>query len=279
MFEIGINSIADWCSSAEEAISPHELRVLTAAQITSSLQALDFRMAAANVMHRAGEWLVSTASGNTGQDLAKQMIAASITADHYHARLVCPRGSWRRLRGITWRQYVSRRAAQTLERFDDVLLRWTVLQRIPANWIESKVVFDQISASLQCSGFRDLSIEGHLVSPFPGGADWLRTECLEERETLDKQPDGDVRAAVVFWPRSTMAVVLGIDDGEPVACASKPNDNLPVRWSGKDAAVGVLLLPPPEGPPCGPLMAFWRALGLDCWVWKAIRRWRTWRAN
>ena len=63
MFEIGINSIADWCSSAEEAISPHELRVLTAAQITSSLQALDFRMAAANVMHRAGEWLVSTASG------------------------------------------------------------------------------------------------------------------------------------------------------------------------------------------------------------------------
>ena len=277
MFEVRLNPHADWFSSVEAVINESDLRNLTAVQTTSGLQALESRMPAANAMHHAGEWLASTASGELGQNLAKQMIAASISADHYHARLICPRASWRRLRGAAWREYIYRRTAQTLEQFADVLLRWTVLQRIPTNWIESEVVFSQIRSALSRLGFSDVSIEGSLLSPFPAGTPWLRAECSSEKGTLERQSDGQVHAAVVFWPENTTAVVMVTAAGEPIACAPNWEDNLPIRWTGEHSIAGILLLPPPEDPPVGPLMAFWRVLRLDRCVWNSVRRWRRWR--
>jgi hypothetical protein len=252
----GPDPAADWFFPLAAAIGAEELSDRVRIQAAAAARTLESRLGAASLMHGAGEWLREWAVSAAGNELAAQMIAATIAADHYQARLVCPRSYGRRLRGQAWRTYAARRAAQVLNLLPDVLLRWSVLERIPVNWVMKETIFAQMRARFEQEGYR-LAVEGQLASPFPGGANWVSAECAPESGLLAKGDAGAIRAAVIFWPERAVPVIVAVaTDGRSTAYAPGLDGNgLVIEWLEANAPVGVLLLPPPADPPAGWLMA------------------------
>ena len=273
----GPDPVADWFFPVAAAIGAEELSARVRIQAAAAASALESRLGAASLMHGAGEWLREWAVSAAGNELAAQMIAATIAADHYQARLVCPQSYGRRLRGQAWRTYAAHRAAQVLDLLPDVLLRWGVLERIPVNWVMKETIFAQMRARFEPEGYR-LAIEGQLASPFPGGAKWVSAECAPESGLLTRGDAGAIRAAVIFWPGRAVPAIMASADGPSTAYAlGLDRSGLVLEWLRANAPVGVLLLPPPADPPAGWLMAFWRYTPLNSQVWGMIRRWRAWR--
>lgn len=272
----GLDPLADWFSPLEAAIGEAELSGQIAIQTAAGAGLLASRLDAASAMHSAGEWLAVTGASSEARKLAGGMVAAAITADHYEFHRLVPQSLGRRLRRQAWKVYAARRAAQALDRLADVLLRWSVLERIPVNWVIKEVVFAHMRARFEEEGYPGLSIEGELATPFPGGAEWVSRECAAEQGALRGGSAGSVRAAVLLWPgRVVPAVILGGSAAYAPECGRGAVE----VWGSGGSAPGVVLLPPPEEPPASGPMAFWRLLRLDGKVWEMIRRWRVWRRS
>lgn len=87
-----------------------------------------------------------------------------------------------------------------------------------------------------------------------------------------------LRAAVGYWPDRAAAVVLANRSGDCTTYSPRlQRCGVTLPWGGPNAVVGRLLLPPPETPPAGRLMAMCRAQGFGDWVWELSRKWRIWR--
>jgi hypothetical protein len=272
--------LADWFSPLPSAIGLEDLFERTEVQAAAGVRALESQLGAASSMHGAAEWLAAAAVGAEGQALAGAMVAATITADHFQARLVCPQSYGRRLRRRAWRTYAARRAAQALDKLSDVFLRWSVLECIPANWVVKEAVFAQMSARLEEAGYEGIAIEGDIAVPFPGGADWLRRECAAECDDLQKGRAGAIRAAVLFWPGRVLPAIVATQAGKCTAYApGLDRDGLEIEWLGGSGVSGVLLLPVPESPPVSLPMVFWRSVGLGRQMWGIARKWRAWRGS
>jgi len=81
-----------------------------------------------------------------------------------------------------------------------------------------------------------------------------------------------LRAAVVYWPERVAAVVLANRTGDSTAYSPRlQRCGVTLQWECPNAVVGLLLLPLPETPPAGRLMALCRALGFGDWVWELRR--------
>ena len=272
------DAIADWFipGSAQGDLPATDagVRALAAAGVRE----LDNRLDAAARMHDAGSWLVETATGRLGAELRGDMVAAVIAADHYHAKLPCPQRALRRMRRAAWRRFAAARSAKTLSRFADAMVLWTVMERVPVDWMVPELVLAQMERRLTEHGYGKVQIEGRLASPFPGGAEWVRTECASEMAALCAQGIGGVRAAVLFWPGRTTAAVLqdcigGVKAHNP-RLAAAPVD---IQWNGPDVPAGVLLLDHPRRPPAGWFVALCGRLRLGDLLWNGTRKWRLWR--
>ncbi|MBZ5618748.1 MAG: hypothetical protein LAQ69_08505 [Acidobacteriia bacterium] len=248
------------------------LRDQMEAQAAAGKEALNQRLALASQIHGADEWLVEEAASARGLELGGDMIAATIAADHYLTRTVCPQSFERRLRGKRWQEYANQRLQQVGARFSGAMLLWAVLERIPVNWIPGPTLFAQMGARLEQEGFDSVSIEGSLTPPFPGGADWVRAECAAEIQRLKNGDIDGPCAAVVYWPDRVAAVVLATRAGVTTAFSPRLHrQGVQLQWDGAGAVTGVLLLPAVERPPSGWLMRFWRAVGQNDRVWGWIR--------
>lgn len=269
------DSTADWFLVGQAEGGVPEFGAGLQALAAAGVRELEDRLGAAGSMHDASDWLLETATGARGAELQEDMVAAVIAADHYQAKVACPQRLVRRLQRGPWRQYAAVRSKRALSQFADAIVRWTVMDRIPVDWIVPEKVFAQMTLTLAGQGYGDVRLEGRLLSPFPGGAEWVRIESGPELAALQATGVGGVRAAVLYWPGCTTAAVLqdcpgGLNAHNP----RLPGGQMKIQWKGPNVPAGVLLLDEPQPAPAGWFVAVCGRLHLRDLVWNCTRKWR-----
>ncbi len=253
-----------------DSVFPSDLRPAIDAAITR----LTEQFAAATSFHNADRWLSATASGPSGRLLLAQMLWAVITVDHYKSRIPAPCLSSRKWHQGLWRGYLNTRAEYVIARFPAAMMRWTVLARIPENWIVPETLFSSLRAHVSKWGFGEISFEGNLEPPYPGGTEWLRDECASELETVGIAHSGDVIAAVVFAEGGAGGAILDKSDQGLAAWVPASDPTLDRRWHNASPFAGVLLLDDCVCPPASFFLRVVRAVGLRSVAWAACRYWR-----
>jgi hypothetical protein len=257
-----LRAVADW---PELPATPPDVAESRAA-IAGACERIERELPDAARIHDVRGWL--NAHADAADRLRAALVACLIAADHWNARIVCPRGATlsRGARG----QYLRRRHEAVGRVFARVLARWAVLERIPISWIPRDAVRVALEERLRRAGFDAEVIDLRLVEPVLGGSEWVRRDCRFGLEAVRARvPDTAVPAVLHRAGRTEAAVVLSV---EGTLMAYRPDGaavhGAPLDEGGIIAAHAFDADFPPV--PWYQLLA--RLIGLGVWIWNVVRR-------
>ena len=253
-FSVSFDPVADWEAALPGGAfaSEPQLRKVIAEGPQRALKLLSLYCPVASLEAGIALFLQETASASAA--LAEQLVRAVIAADHYNARIPCPKAGSFRWRTKEWRTYVEQRIEATAPTWSKALADWTVWRRIPENWIPRELVFAGIARRLGEAGYGGLQIEGELYSPAPGGDPGLRRRCESDRASLAECCELRATAVVLYDESGPAAMVVD-------------RMQLCKALSARGLASG----PEPVTPPTGWWVKVMRITGTGDFWWRVVR--------
>jgi hypothetical protein len=247
------NAVVDWYVPLPADALAEQAAAISAAVAEQALDILTPRYAIAGHDPAVAGFLTSPQA----RALIERLLAATIAADHFAARIPCPDARMRRLRSNPWRAYMEQRGAAVVPLAAKALANWAIWQCIAVEWFPREHVFAGVRERMRESGFDVLEITGDLHWPFPGGVPGLKTACAADR--------GELLARTTQGP---VAAVLYQGDEPKVAVIEAPTAADILSLPG--IALGPVLAAPP------PSLGFrlLRAVGAGNLWWRTTRWWR-----